>query len=128
MFSLGRPVVPCAIRARPLLPRFAVDILGSTAIRELLWVFFCPWTRFEIVELPSLERAHGEDATAFAERAQRAIAAEIGAVPTAYTKADALQWRVKLGQDAELWARVAAAGGAVDAGEAARAGQPEAQH
>lgn len=118
MFTLGIPVLPVTLRARVLLlPLLQPGMLGSSVLRELLWLFFVPGTLYTVHFLPEVSRAgdagdrsgegSGEGdaeaaAAAAAARAQAAAGAALGIPCTAYTKHDALALRRRLAQDPAL--------------------------
>ena len=51
-FSLGSTVVPTALSVTPLLPLIQPGMLGSSVMREILWLFFVPVTVFDVTFLP----------------------------------------------------------------------------
>lgn len=96
MFSLGKPVVPAALSVKvglfaPLRP----GMLGSSILREILWLFFSPYYDYQITLLAPIVQG-AENEMEFALRAQRLTAVSLGVPATAYTKADALTYRRSL--------------------------------
>lgn len=107
----------CAARMRVCL--WWAGMLGSSVLRELLWLFFVPATQYTLEFLPEVARGLEADpqpagqvpeaeveveaaAAAAAARTAAAIGAALGIPCTHYTKHDALALRRRLAQDPAL--------------------------
>lgn len=96
MFSLGKAVLPAALKVRVgLFLPFRPGMLGSSIFREILWLFFCPFYDYHITILPAV-RQGSENGMEFAQRTQRLTALTLGVPATTYTKSDALTYRRSL--------------------------------
>lgn len=53
LFSVGRPIQPVALRVTvPWMPMIEPNVLGTTIIKEVLWLFFVPFFEYELTFLP----------------------------------------------------------------------------
>lgn len=120
MFSLGIPIVPAALTVRPALSMLQPGMLGSSALREFMWLFFSPLTFCDISYLPLLippQQPTQEQAIALAAQvttlsspphhpgslcacpplqAQAAVANALRVPAVSYSKHDALAFRSTL--------------------------------
>jgi hypothetical protein len=88
------PIQPVALRCNiPMLPFTSPNVLGTTIIKELMFLFFVPYFKYELTLLPIMQKSEGEDSVSFAGRVQKAIADELGVVATQYSFKDALALR-----------------------------------
>jgi len=96
------PIQPVALRCSiPLFPFAHPNVLGTTLIKELLFLFFVPYFKYEITLLPIMEKNIGEDSIQFAARVQKEIAKELGIAATPYSYKDA--WALRRTRMKEDW-------------------------
>eukprot|EP01112_Ceratiomyxa_fruticulosa_P023356 TRINITY_DN888_c0_g1_i3.p1 TRINITY_DN888_c0_g1~~TRINITY_DN888_c0_g1_i3.p1 ORF type:complete len:297 (+),score=46.04 TRINITY_DN888_c0_g1_i3:119-1009(+) len=81
LFSLGKPVHPVALDVRvPILP-LNPGMLGTSVIKEVLWLFFYPCTIWSLTFLPPQTKRADESEIDFARRAQVATANSLNITP-----------------------------------------------
>lgn len=92
LLDRGLPVVPLAIEVTTSLGLVAHPFRsgGAATLARLL---MSPRVVFDLTYLPALTRAEGEEAQAFADRVQRAVAARLGIPATRHTAADKRAFR-----------------------------------
>jgi hypothetical protein len=96
LFSLEKPILPVALRAWvPLIP-VEPGVLGTSVLREVLWLFFYPVLVFDVKFLEPQTKRPGEGDVEFAKRVQEMTAKELQICATDYTYKDALQLRSRL--------------------------------
>lgn len=96
LFSLGKPILPVALRAWvPLIP-VEPGVLGTSVLREVLWLFFYPVLVFDVKFLEPQQKRDGESDVEFAKRVQEMTAKELQICATNYSYKDALQLRSRL--------------------------------
>ncbi|KAM4687206.1 lipid droplet-regulating VLDL assembly factor AUP1 [Rhinophrynus dorsalis] len=85
-FSLSDSVQPLALHVqRPLI---SPSVSGCSWAIELFWMFFIPFTVYQVRWLPSISRFPGESDEDFASRAQQLVAQSLGVRETRHTAAD----------------------------------------
>jgi 1-acyl-sn-glycerol-3-phosphate acyltransferase len=96
LFGLGKDVLPVAIKVRvPFLP-IEPSLLGTSILREIFWIFFCPCYVFEVEFLEPTGKSEKESDIDFAGRVQKMTADVLGISTTNYSYKDALEYRKKL--------------------------------
>lgn len=86
-FSCNNPVQPVTLRVQCPLP-LAHDTVKSSLLNNYLRTLLQPWLHVELVLLPVLSPAGGEDPEAFAQRVAHAVARELGVPATMHSTAD----------------------------------------
>eukprot|EP01114_Cavostelium_apophysatum_P010439 TRINITY_DN2414_c0_g1_i1.p1 TRINITY_DN2414_c0_g1~~TRINITY_DN2414_c0_g1_i1.p1 ORF type:complete len:310 (+),score=46.12 TRINITY_DN2414_c0_g1_i1:164-1093(+) len=95
LFSLGYPIMPVATQISiPWLPMLNPGVLGTSILKELMFMFFVPFYLWELSFLDVQTIGESERPEEFARRTQIAIAAELGISPTEYSFKDALAHRL----------------------------------
>jgi len=96
LFSLGKPVHPVALTVDvPILP-LNPGMLGTSVIKEVLWLFFYPCTIWSLTFLSPQKKEVNEDEISFARRTQCITANSLGIFPTNYSYKDALKLRIEI--------------------------------
>jgi len=96
LFSLGKPIVPVALKVHiPFLP-LSASMLGTSVLREVLWLFFYPCIIFNLTFMQPQSIQKGETEIQFARRVQCMTANTLGVVATEYTYKHALQLRLSI--------------------------------
>lgn len=93
-FTVADVIQPVALFVkRPFLSESVAD---SSWIAELLWIFFMPFTVYQVRWLQSVSKNAGESFDQFAERVQKMLAEDLGVVPTSFTAADKAEYIKRL--------------------------------
>lgn len=89
-FTVADIIQPVALFVkRPFLSETVAD---SSWIAELLWIFFMPFTVYQVRWLPAVSKNAEESHDQFADRVQKILAEELGVVPTSFTAADKAEY------------------------------------
>ncbi|XP_055486794.1 lipid droplet-regulating VLDL assembly factor AUP1 isoform X2 [Leucoraja erinacea] len=89
-FSINSTIQPVVLTVKR--PFIAVSVVESSWLAELLWMFFIPFTIYQVRWLPSMSLMEGESEEEFAVRVQEHLAMELGIVSTHHTKSDKLEY------------------------------------
>ncbi|XP_051866011.1 lipid droplet-regulating VLDL assembly factor AUP1 [Pristis pectinata] len=89
-FSVDSTIQPVVLTVKR--PFIAVSVVDSSWVAELLWMFFIPFTIYQVRWLPSMSQMEGESEEEFAVRVQEHLAMELGIVSTHHTKSDKLEY------------------------------------
>lgn len=100
VFSLDVPVLPVVIRVRAPFGINLYPLSGNMGL-NFLWLLMLPWLRMDLTCLPVQRIAPGEAPQAFADRTQRLIANELGAMATTLTRRDKAAARAAAGERPE---------------------------
>lgn len=96
LFSLDKEILPVAIKVSvPWLP-LDPSLLGTSILKELFYIFACPWYHFELSFLPPVSRGKDQSDIEFAASVQKLTADSLGIDCTQYNYKDALEYRRKL--------------------------------
>ncbi|XP_041049053.1 lipid droplet-regulating VLDL assembly factor AUP1 isoform X1 [Carcharodon carcharias] len=89
-FTIDNIVQPLVLTVRR--PFVSVNVVESSWVIELLWMFFIPFTVYQVRWLPSLSQMDEESEEEFAVRVQEHLATELGVVSTQHTKSDKVEY------------------------------------
>ncbi|XP_069779593.1 lipid droplet-regulating VLDL assembly factor AUP1 [Narcine bancroftii] len=89
-FSVDNTIQPVVLTVKR--PFIAVNVVDSSWVTEMLWMFFIPFTIYQVRWLPSMSQSEGESEDEFAVRVQEHLAVELGVVSTPHTKSDKLEY------------------------------------
>ncbi|XP_078261284.1 lipid droplet-regulating VLDL assembly factor AUP1 [Rhinoraja longicauda] len=89
-FSINSTIQPVVLTVKR--PFIAVSVVDSSWLAELLWMFFIPFTIYQVRWLPSMSQMEGESEEEFAVRVQEHLAMELGIVSTHHTKSDKVEY------------------------------------
>ncbi|XP_062903219.1 lipid droplet-regulating VLDL assembly factor AUP1 isoform X2 [Mobula hypostoma] len=89
-FSVDSTIQPVVLTVKR--PFIAVSVVDSSWVAELLWMFFSPFTIYQVRWLPRMSQMEDESEEEFAVRVQEHLAMELGIVSTTHTKSDKLEY------------------------------------
>ncbi|XP_059821737.1 lipid droplet-regulating VLDL assembly factor AUP1 [Hypanus sabinus] len=89
-FSVDSTIQPVVLTVKR--PFIAVSVVDSSWVAELLWMFFSPFTIYQVRWLPRMTQMEDESEEEFAVRVQEHLAMELGIVSTPHTKSDKLEY------------------------------------
>uniref|UniRef100_UPI00398EB422 lipid droplet-regulating VLDL assembly factor AUP1 isoform X2 n=1 Tax=Pristiophorus japonicus TaxID=55135 RepID=UPI00398EB422 len=89
-FTVDSTVQPVVLTAKR--PFISVSVVESSWVAELLWMFFIPFTVYQVRWLPSMSQMDEESEEEFAVRVQEHLATELGVVSTPHTKSDKVEY------------------------------------
>ncbi|XP_072112859.1 lipid droplet-regulating VLDL assembly factor AUP1 isoform X2 [Mobula birostris] len=89
-FSVDSTIQPVVLTVKR--PFIAVNVVDSSWVAELLWMFFSPFTIYQVRWLPRMSQMEDETEEEFAVRVQEHLAMELGIVSTPHTKSDKLEY------------------------------------
>uniref|UniRef100_UPI00398EBBFB lipid droplet-regulating VLDL assembly factor AUP1 isoform X3 n=1 Tax=Pristiophorus japonicus TaxID=55135 RepID=UPI00398EBBFB len=97
-FTVDSTVQPVVLTAKR--PFISVSVVESSWVAELLWMFFIPFTVYQVSSvflgacrwLPSMSQMDEESEEEFAVRVQEHLATELGVVSTPHTKSDKVEY------------------------------------
>ncbi|XP_067884802.1 lipid droplet-regulating VLDL assembly factor AUP1 isoform X3 [Heterodontus francisci] len=89
-FTIDSTVQPVVLSVKR--PFVSVNVVESSWVTELLWMFFIPFTVYQVRWLPSMSQMDEESEEEFAVRVQEHLATELGVVSTQHTKSDKVEY------------------------------------
>ncbi|XP_072433682.1 lipid droplet-regulating VLDL assembly factor AUP1 isoform X2 [Chiloscyllium punctatum] len=89
-FTIDSTVQPLVLTVKR--PFVSVNVVESSWVTELLWMFFIPFTVYQVRWLPSMSQMDEESVEDFAVRVQEHLATELGVVSTQHTKSDKVEY------------------------------------
>ncbi|XP_078080521.1 lipid droplet-regulating VLDL assembly factor AUP1 isoform X2 [Mustelus asterias] len=89
-FTIDSIVQPLALTVKR--PFVSVNVVESSWVTELLWMFFIPFTVYQVRWLSSMSQMDEESEEEFAVRVQEHLAVELSVVSTQHTKSDKLEY------------------------------------
>lgn len=89
-FSVNSTLQPVALTIKR--PFISASVVESSWVSELLWMFFTPFTVYQVRWLPTMSQREGESDEEFAIRVQEHLALELGIVSTPHTKSDKAEY------------------------------------
>lgn len=93
MFSLKKKILPVTLKVSvPYLP-IQCELLGTSILKETLWLLFSPCYYFEINFLTPQCQKEGEEDLQFSRRIQEMTALSLGIEATNWSFKDALEFR-----------------------------------
>jgi len=96
LFSLGKPIIPVALKVRVLFLPLEASMLGTSLLKEVMWLFFYPFILFNLEFLSPQYLEREETDVQFAKRVQVITAKKLSIVPTNYSYKDALNLRMSI--------------------------------
>ncbi|XP_072353804.1 lipid droplet-regulating VLDL assembly factor AUP1 isoform X3 [Scyliorhinus torazame] len=89
-FTIDSIVQPLLLTVKR--PFVSVNVAESSWVTELLWMFFIPFTVYQVRWLSSMSQMDEEPEEEFAARVQEHLAMELGVVSTQHTKSDKVEY------------------------------------
>ncbi|XP_067836409.1 lipid droplet-regulating VLDL assembly factor AUP1 isoform X3 [Heptranchias perlo] len=89
-FTVDSTVQPMVLTVKR--PFISVSVVESSWVAELLWMFFIPFTVYQVRWLPSMSQMDEESEEEFTVRVQERLAVELGVVSTQHTKSDKAEY------------------------------------
>ncbi|XP_048452275.1 lipid droplet-regulating VLDL assembly factor AUP1 isoform X9 [Rhincodon typus] len=89
-FTIDSIVQPLVLTVKR--PFVSVNVVESSWVTELLWMFFIPFTVYQVRWLPSMSQMDEESEEDFTVRVQEHLATELGVLSTQHTKSDKVEY------------------------------------